>query len=75
MATCATTKILRVRWRSRLTLAVRPALRRTAEICGPAYFSAGINPKIRPETSERTTVNASAQASRRFRSNAADSPD
>ncbi len=62
IATCATTSTLRTRWRSRLTLALRPKLPSVAVIRGPVYFSAGMSPNNTLDTSERTAVNANVRA-------------
>ena len=62
IATCTTTSTLRTRWRSRLTLAVRPMLPSAAEIRGPVYFSAGISPNNTLDNSERTAVNPNVRA-------------
>ena len=63
IATCPTTNRLRARWRSLLTLALRPALRNSSDIFGPAYFSAGIRPNSKPEITERMSVNTSVRES------------
>src|ERR1700732_2070208 len=53
--------MLRARWRSRLALAARPPPRRANDARGPAYFSAGISPSNKPESSASSTVNPRIQ--------------
>jgi hypothetical protein len=62
MATCATTSILRERFRALLALAVRldPT---SVEALARAYRSTGSDPKNNPEKSESSSVNPSELAS------------
>ncbi len=60
-ASCATTSVLRARWRARPSVNVRPASR--AATSGDACFTAAIAPKTSPAASETTSVKATARKS------------